>query len=593
MYELLKRVSAFVVVLSAAASAQTTERVSVASGGLQGNFASGGQSITPDGRYVAFGSRSGFVPGDTNSYWDVFVNDRQTGTTELVSATVGGEPGNDDCYVAGISADGRFVVIYSLASNIVAGDTNGFYDAFVRDRVAGTTERVSVSSAGVEGNGPSYGCAMSSDGRYVLFQSGASNLVVGDTNQDYDIFLRDRVAGTTTRVSLTNPGFQVNGYCLLGSMSADARYITFSTDWQWVVSDDVDPNYDVFVRDRQAGTTEQISVPSAGGQANFDSLQSSISNDGRYVAFKSTAYNLVPGDTNNRDDIFVRDRLLQTTERVSVSTSGAQGNGDCDWPVISADGRYVAFLSRSTNFVASDANGAGHDVFLRDRLMGTTELLSISSSGIQGTLYSEFSPSLSPDARWVAFTNTSPNLVPNDTNAVADVFVRDRGAASAFTPFCLGDGSGASCPCGNSGGPGRGCQNSALTGGALLSAAGVASLSADTVQLTSSGELPTALSVVLQGTLAIAPVHFGDGLRCVGGPLKRLYVKAASGGTVVVPGPGDPTVSARSAQLGDPIALGSTRAIQVYYRDAQDSFCTAPLGSTFNSSSGLLVAWGD
>ena len=221
----------------------------------------------------------------------------------------------------------------------------------------------------------------------------------------------------------------------------------------------------------------------------------------------------------------------------------------------------------------------------------TTERVSVDSGGAQGNFYS-YSPSISADGRYVAFRSLASNLVPGDTNGWQDVFVRDRGAGWAFTVFCSGDGSGAACPCGNSGGAGNGCENSAGTGGARLTASGVASLSADTAQLTSSGELPTALSIVLQGDAAIAPVNFGDGLRCTGGVLKRLYVKSASGGVVIAPQPGDPSVSARSAALGDPIPLGATRDYQVYYRDASPSFCPNPPGGTFNVSGAIAVAWG-
>lgn len=159
-------------------------------------------------------------------------------------------------------------------------------------------------------------------------------------------------------------------------------------------------------------------------------------------------------------------------------------------------------------------------------------------------------------------------------------------------PFCFGDGSAGPCPCGNAGGLGRGCQNSAGTGGALLSASGNASLSADMLVLTSLGELPTALSIVMQGTTMIAPVSFGDGLRCAGGTIKRMYVKSASGGVVTAPQAGDPSVSARSAALGDPIPLGATRDYQVYYRDANPTFCPAPAGSTFNASGAVEIVWG-
>jgi hypothetical protein len=163
--------------------------------------------------------------------------------------------------------------------------------------------------------------------------------------------------------------------------------------------------------------------------------------------------------------------------------------------------------------------------------------------------------------------------------------------APFFTPFCFG-GTDVFCPCNNDGGPDRGCQNSGGTGGALLSVTGVASLSADTVQFTSSGEMPSALSIVLQGSVAIFPVVYGDGLRCAGGTLKRLYVRNASGGVITAPHAGDPSVSAQSAALGDPLFFGAARVYQVYYRDPNPSFCPSPPGGTFNVSNGIAVTWG-
>jgi hypothetical protein len=159
------------------------------------------------------------------------------------------------------------------------------------------------------------------------------------------------------------------------------------------------------------------------------------------------------------------------------------------------------------------------------------------------------------------------------------------------TSFCSGDGSASTCPCANSGSAGHGCENSASTGGALLSATGAPALQADDVQLTSSGELSQALSIVLQGSASIAPASFGDGLRCVGGMLKRLYVHSAINGVMTAPRAGEPSISARSAALGDAIPPGATRYYQVYYRDSVASFCPAPQGSTFNVSNGLAVEW--
>ena len=162
--------------------------------------------------------------------------------------------------------------------------------------------------------------------------------------------------------------------------------------------------------------------------------------------------------------------------------------------------------------------------------------------------------------------------------------------APPATAFCFGDGTQGACPCSNQGAAGRGCENSAATGGAVLTASGTTS--PDTLVLTSSGELPTALSIFLQGDQQLAlPVVFGDGLRCVGGNLKRLYVKNAVGGVVSAPTGGDPSITAQSAALGDPFGPGAVRFYQVYYRDPDHAFCPAPPGNSWNVSNGLAVAW--
>jgi Tol biopolymer transport system component len=332
-----------------------------------------GDSVSPaisaDGRFVAFESTaSNLVAGDTNESTDVFVRDRVAGTTERVGVASDGAQANSDSYSPVISADGRFVAFESLASNLVVGDTNGSGDVFVRDRVAGTTERVGVASGGAQANRDSLSPAVSADGRFVAFESTASNLVAGDTNSTRDVFVRDRVAATTERVSVGSDGAQANGYSLLPAISADGRFVAFESYASNLVAGDTNESTDVFVRDRVAATTERVSVA--------DSLSPVISADGRFVAFASYASNLVAGDTNGSRDVFVRDRVAGTTERVSVASGGAQANRDSHRAVISADGRFVAFLSTASNLVAGDTNGSG-DVFVRDRVAATTTLVSV------------------------------------------------------------------------------------------------------------------------------------------------------------------------------------------------------------------------
>ena len=339
-----------------------TERVSVSSSGDQGDLASAtayDRCFSADGRYVAFeSSSSNLVPGDTNGTRDVFVHDRVTGGTERVSVSSSGGQGNDWSDSPSISADGRYVAFYSRASNLVAGDTNAVADIFVHDRVTGGTERVSVSSTGEQGDGawPS----ISADGRYVAFYSSASNLVPGDTNGAFDVFVHDRVTGETIRVSVSSSGVEGNSMSGLPTISADGRYVAFHSIASNLVPGDTNSGFDVFVHDLVTGETERVSVSSAGEESNDGSVYSyglAISSDGRYVAFPSNASNLVPGDTNGKIDVFVHDRVTGATERVVVSSSGEQGNDHSAFASISADGRYVAFQSEATNLTTGETNG--------------------------------------------------------------------------------------------------------------------------------------------------------------------------------------------------------------------------------------------
>jgi len=520
---------------SSSAWSQTTTRVSVDAAGAQGNSNSGFPRISVDGRHIAFlSAATNLVPGGTNGLFQVFVHDIQSGQTELVSVNSSGVQGNLASEYVELSADGRFVAFSSSATNLVPGDTNGKDDIFVRDRLAGQTWRVSVDSSGAQADDLSLNPVLSADGRYVAFYGNATNLVAGDTNGVNDVFVHDLLTGETTRVSVDSSGAQANGPSALPAISADGRYVAFNSLATNLVANDTNGTWDTFVHDRVTGETTLVDVDSNGVQGSvFTTSQPSISADGRYVAFVSFASNLVPNDTNNAQDVFVHDRITGRTSRVSVDSTRQQGNDNSYGPRLSPDGRFVAFNSAATNLVAGDANGRT-DVFVRDLLTFQTQLISVDTAGVQADADS-YDPSFSADGRYVAFYGYASNLVPDDTNSSEDVFLRDRGAASSFAPFCAGDGSSVSCPCNNAGSMGHGCDNSIATGGALLSGSGTASLSADSAQLTSTDELPTALSIVLQGTTAITPTNFGDGLRCAGGSLKRLYVKHAIGGSISVP----------------------------------------------------------
>jgi Tol biopolymer transport system component len=230
------------------------------------------------------------------------------GTTTCVSVASDGSQGNDGSYSPSISADGRYVAFDSDASNLVSGDTNSESDVFVHDRQTGETTRVSVASDGEQGNEDSWYPSISADGRHVAFGSSASNLVGGDTNSEYDVFVHDRQAGQTTRVSVASDGGQGNDRSEEFSISADGRYVVFDSAASNLVGCDTNDVWDIFVHDRQAGQTTRVSAASDGSQGNSDSGGSSISADGRYVVFDSAASNLVGGDTNGNWDVFVHDR---------------------------------------------------------------------------------------------------------------------------------------------------------------------------------------------------------------------------------------------------------------------------------------------
>ncbi len=351
--------------------------------------------------------------------------------TSRVSVDAQGNEGNGNSGRAALSSDGRYLVFTSSATNLVAGDTNGEPDIFVKDLQSGAIARVSVSSSGVESNSHSLYPVIDHSGRFVAFYSHGDNLVPGDNNGSGDIFVRDQSLGLTERVSVASDGTEGNSSSRGVSISGDGRFVAFTSNATNLVFGDNNSFVDIFVRDRLLATTQLVSVDSAGLQGDGLCSAPSISGDGKIVAFASRSTNLVPGDTNGLGDVFVRDLARGLTERVSVSSGGAEGDGHSGYvhttgyhyTAVSTDGRFVVFPSYATNLVPGDTNGVA-DAFLHDRRLGTTLRASVDSAGGESSDHSTY-PVVWGGGRYVAFSSAAPELAAHDVNGVADVFVHD------------------------------------------------------------------------------------------------------------------------------------------------------------------------
>lgn len=340
-------------------------------------------------------------------------------TTELVSIHNNGSEANGYCYEPSISADGRYVAFSSYANNLVDDDTNYYSDIFVRDRLLNITERISVPSAGEEGDGDSYEPFISSDGRYVTFTSYASNLVENDIGEFADIFVRDRLLNITQRLSVSSTGEEGNDESYGSSISSDGRYVAFYSFASNFVEHDTNGFSDIFLFDRISNTIKRINTHSDGDEANSDSYEPIISADGNFIAFTSYANNLVQNDNNNESDVFVFDRNQNSIKRVSIS-SGGDADGPSYEPSISSDGRYIAFSSWANNLVEHDTTG--EDVFIYDQILGITERVSVSSTGEESDEDS-YNPSISGDGHYVAFSSYANNLVQGYDNYYRNIFV--------------------------------------------------------------------------------------------------------------------------------------------------------------------------
>ncbi len=501
-------------------------RASLASGGFETHPA----SITPefpgvaspvvsrDGRFVAFASNApDLVAGDTNAACDVFVHDVTLNTTERVSISTSGVegstgsgvyeyvvPGSPSSVVQRASGvcmtpDARFVAFASTAHQLVAGGTTE-QQIYVRDRTSGITEIVSLDVTGSPANAACWFPSISDDGRYVAFDSAAGNLVAGDTNGLSDVFVHDRVLGLTIRVSVGAGGQESDG-------TSGFSFVPFDNGCSCTLT---------------------------------SALGSRISGDGRVIVFGSAATNLA-GTPASASDVYAYDRLSHVTSRVSTGTSGNGGDGASFAPTISADGRFVAYVS-SAGDVVPVGSPSGDHVLVHDRYLASTHLASTDANGAATSEHAE-RPSISADGGQVAFTTDAP-LSATDQNAVADVYARGAPLV-AFTEACAGSAS--TCPCGNAGAPGAGCSNSFEPDGARLEASGRPSASEDEIVLVAHRLVPTTGVLFVQSgtsfSTATAPA-FGDGVRCVGGNIQRLTTRIATADAALLGVAQDARVSA-------------------------------------------------
>lgn len=405
---------------------------------------SGSPSISADGRYVAY-QRSNCTSVFC-SMTDVFVRDLQAGTTTLVSVDRNGMSGH--AFGPVISADGRHVAFTGIGNNFVPNDTNGANDIFVRDLDAGITRLASVNAAGTaSGNGMSSNPALSADGRFVAFQSDASDLVAGDGNGATDVFWRDLQAGLTRLVSVnvagtgsgtTGFGSPMSGQAMI---SADGSRVSFVSGASDLVPTDTNQDFDVFLRDMPDGPTRLVSINAAGTDSGvFGGGNAYLTSNGRFVAFESLSYDLLPTtDQNGRQDVFLRDVDAGVTRLVSANSAGNPAGDSALSPasgtpvgkqVASGDGRFVVFRSSVPNLVSGVSYPCEHtpcnQAYLRDLQAGTTRLLSATPAGdAAGNQETELDSltQISEDGRVVVSETTASNLSRQpDTNATDDVF---------------------------------------------------------------------------------------------------------------------------------------------------------------------------
>jgi WD40 repeat protein len=438
---------------SALEPSQTTNRVSIDSDGLEALGASVNPAMSSDGRFVAFQSTAPLAP-EASGFTDIYIRDRLSNYTVLISRPASG-PANSFSTTASLSSDGRFVAFQSAASNLVAGDTNGFDDIFIVDRDPDgngvydqgnrTLQRISVDALGVEGNAPSNLPDISADGRYVTFFSLANNLVANDANAVGDVFVWERSSGQLSLLSLSTSGAQGDAPSGPASLSSDGRFLAFSSHATNFDPGDTNGLQDIYRRDRDPdgngvfdegnGVTVRVSLGVSGNQPDAACSMADVSGNGSRVLFQSASSNLtIAGTTPGRDHIYLRTMASTQTSLISANQIGGEANDQSANPKISTNGSSIVFQSRASDLVSGDTNG-WDDIFLANIPTGVIERISLDGPGNQVTIFSQ-QAAIGDSSAEIAFQSPDDTLVPHDSNGMIDIFVRSQ---NSWSPQLLVD----------------------------------------------------------------------------------------------------------------------------------------------------------
>ena len=538
---------------------------SISTTGTLSNLYSYGASLSADGTKVAFSSdATNLDPADTDIEYDVYVKDLATGTLTLASTSATGIKGNGYSSEASLSADGTKVAFRSSATNLDPGDIDDVYDVYVKDLVTGALTLASTPITGTKGDRSSWWPSLSADGTQVAFYSAATNLDPGDTDDVYDVYVKDLVTGALTLASTATTGPKSNGYSYAPSLSADGTKVAFHSTATNLDPDDPDDVYDVYVKDLVTGTLTLASATSTDTdtdtKGNGYSFEPSLSADGTTVAFHTGASNLDPADTDDVQDVYVKDLVTGSLTLASTSATGSKGNGSSHEPSLSADGTRVAFHTDAANLDPGDID-ASSDVYVKDLATGTLTLASTSSTGAK-SVYASFGPSLSADGTTVAFLSYADNFHPSAADgAVHHVYVKELGDPDTDTDRD-GDGvpdSSDNCPA--LANPGQADSDGDGAGDAC-----------DTEPAPVTGPQP-----VITGTPALGATLTADPGEWLPAGVALSYVWKAAG--AVVPGATGVTFVPGPHQVGKAITVSVTGAKDGYASAVRTSDPTAEVAA--------------